>query len=147
MITIGIVSGYFNPVHAGHIDYIKDSKNQCDYLITIVNNDKQVEVKKSFPFMNENHRCKIMSNLKFVNEVVLSIDEDGTVCKTLQKLYNRYNDDDDFKLKFFNSGDRVNNYDSKEKKLCEELNIQYVIIDSPKIHSSSKLIENILNNK
>jgi cytidyltransferase-like protein len=49
---IGIVSGYFNPIHQGHIEYINAAKDECDYLVVIVNNDDQVKLKGSAVFMN-----------------------------------------------------------------------------------------------
>ena len=46
-----IISGYFNPLHSGHLDYIESAKEKGDYLIVIVNNDKQVEMKGSVQFI------------------------------------------------------------------------------------------------
>ena len=59
---IGIVSGYFNPIHRGHLEYINAAKKECDFLVVIVNNDLQVKLKKSKVFMDENHRFEIVSN-------------------------------------------------------------------------------------
>ena len=72
-----VISGYFNPIHSGHIDYIKSAKQRGDVLVVIVNNDNQVELKGSVPFQNENERFKIVSNIKGVDRTVLSIDEDS----------------------------------------------------------------------
>ena len=36
-----IVSGYFNPLHKGHIEYFHNAKQYAEYLIVIVNNDYQ----------------------------------------------------------------------------------------------------------
>ena len=60
---IGIVSGFFNPIHRGHLDYINSSKKLCDYIVCIVNNDKQVLVKGSKLFMDEQHRMIILQNI------------------------------------------------------------------------------------
>ena len=136
---IGIVSGYFNPLHQGHIEYINEAKKHCDILIVIVNNDKQVIIKGSTPFMSEDHRCVIVSNLKSVDVVIISQDEDSTVCKTIE-IIKSVNEYDEFI--FFNSGDRVSeNADKAEIVLCKKLGIKYVDLILPKLYSSSKLIE------
>ena len=138
--NIGIVSGYFNPLHQGHIEYINEAKKHCDTLIAIVNNDKQVNLKRSNPFMDENHRKFIVQNLKKVDVVVISIDDDGSVCKTIESikcLYPCYN------LTFFNSGDRIGeNINCAEKDLCDLLCIKFRLLPLPKIYSSSEIIKN-----
>ena len=78
------VSGYFNPLHVGHIGYLKEAKELGDRLIVILNNDRQVELKGSTPFMTVEERKEILESLECVDEVVVSIDEDRTVCKTLE---------------------------------------------------------------
>ena len=69
---IGIVSGYFNPLHSGHLEYINAAKKDCDFLITIVNNDNQVFIKKSKFFMTESHRLDIIKNIKNVAHILVN---------------------------------------------------------------------------
>lgn len=133
---VGIVSGYFNPLHQGHIEYINAAKYNCDELIAIINNDKQVKLKGSQPFMDERHRAFIVANLKFVNRTFISVDTDQTVCESLRRL--RWEYPDDF-LRFFNSGDRVENAESKELQLCNDLGMEYMTLPLPKKFSSSEL--------
>ena len=64
---IGIVSGYFNPIHYGHIEYINSAKENCDWLVAIVNSDYQRTLKGSKEFMDEIHRINIVKNLKSVD--------------------------------------------------------------------------------
>lgn len=138
---IGIVSGYFNPIHAGHIDYINGAKFHCQYLIAIINNDQQVKLKGSVEFMDEKHREIIVSNLKNVDETLISIDEGKSVSNTLKHIRNLYPDDD---LSFFNSGDRQKeNLVSEETIVCQENNIKEVVLSQPKVYSSSKLIKEV----
>ena len=74
------VSGYFDPIHVGHLEYLKLSKELGDRLVVIVNNNHQCVLKKGKPFMDEDDRVKIVRSLKMVDEVFLSIDYDKTVC-------------------------------------------------------------------
>jgi cytidyltransferase-like protein len=138
---IGIVSGYFNPLHFGHIEYINASKNLCDELVVIVNNDHQVKLKKSKPFMDALHRCNIMHSIKGVDFAIISQDIDNTVCETIRYIRTIWPNVD---MTFYNSGDRTSStVDSSEEKLCKVLNINSVIIPLKKIYSSRELIKNI----
>ena len=83
---VGVVSGYFNPLHGGHLEYINSAKDNCDFLIAIVNSDLQVFLKGSKRFMDEEHRREIVSNLKSVDLAAISLDLDKTQCCTLKKI-------------------------------------------------------------
>lgn len=138
---VGIVSGYFNPIHAGHIEYINAAKNLCDFLIVIVNNDNQVKIKKSKVFMDEKHRLIIVENLKSVNLAILSIDQDSSVASTLTEIAKIFGSGNNT-LTFYNSGDRnTANSSTKETEVCANQNIKIKFIDLPKIYSSSELIK------
>ena len=80
------ISGYFDPIHVGHLEYIELSKKLGDYLIVIVNNNHQCVLKKGKPFMDEKDRIKIVEAIEWVDEVFLSIDMDKTVCKSLEAI-------------------------------------------------------------
>ncbi len=88
--VVVITSGYFNPLHVGHVRYLREAKKLGTKLIVVINSDKQCKLKRSFLFMDEKERSEIISSLKFVDEVVLSIDKDETVCKTLKMLVDKY---------------------------------------------------------
>jgi glycerol-3-phosphate cytidylyltransferase-like family protein len=129
-----------NQRRLGHLEYLNAAKAKCDCLFIIVNNDKQVKLKGSIPFMDQNHRLHFLFGLKPVDMAYLSIDIDKSVCKTIKKIHKEWKDAD---LYFFNSGDRKGtNLESSEMKLCKKLGIHYQIIDLPKIYSSSELIKN-----
>lgn len=134
-----IVSGYFNPIHKGHIDYFKKAKSYGDKLFVIINNDFQRSLKGSKEFMLENERMLIISELSIVDEVILSVDKDRTVCETLRIIHKKYSPINN--LFFANGGDQYNN-SIPEEKICNELNI--VLIDGlgQKIQSSSWLLNN-----
>ena len=86
-----IVSGYFNPIHKGHIEYFINAKKIADYLIVIVNNDFQRKIKQSKEFMLEDERIFIVKNLKMVDECYMSIDKDRTVINTINLIHNKLN--------------------------------------------------------
>ena len=99
-----IVSGYFNPLHIGHIEYFKESKKLGDKLFVIVNNDIQRKIKGSKEFMHQEERLAIIRELKIVDEVILSLDHDRSVSKTIEKIFTQYHLD--FDLFFTNGGDQ-----------------------------------------
>ena len=132
-----IVSGYFNPIHKGHLEYFKNAKALCDELYVIVNNDYQRELKGSKPFQDEEERLLIVSNIKAVDKAVLSVDQDGTVCKSIRQLSDQYGKEYDFA--FANGGDQ-NNDNIPETPICKELGIELIDGLGEKIQSSSWLL-------
>jgi cytidyltransferase-like protein len=135
-----IVSGYFNPIHKGHLEYFNKSKELGDELIVIVNNDYQRALKGSKEFQNEVERVFIVSNIKSVNRVFISIDKDRTVCKTIESIYNELNEK--FELMFANGGDQ-NNQSIPEITVCKKLGIKLIDGLGEKIQSSSWLLNKI----
>ena len=123
------VSGYFDPIHVGHLEYLKMAKELGDSLVVIVNNNHQCELKKGKPFMDQNDRLKIVKALRFVDEVFLSIDKDRTVCKSLEAVRPNI---------FANGGDRATS-EVPETPICKKYNIKMVDGLGDKIRSSSNL--------
>jgi cytidyltransferase-like protein len=138
MNKIIIVSGYFNPVHKGHLELFNVAKNFGNKLVVIVNNDKQRELKGSKIFMLEDERVLIINSLNMVDFAMLSIDEDRTVIKSLEFLYNKFGNDNI--LYFANGGDQ-NNDTIPEKIICDKLGIKLIDGFGDKIQSSSWLLK------
>lgn len=126
------VSGYFNPLHVGHLDMIEMAKKLGDKLVVIINNDYQVKLKGSVPFMTLADRVRITKALQAVDEVFVSIDRDKTVCKSLTKVHPDI---------FANGGDRHTLNDVPEYAICQKLSISMVDGLGRKIRASSELIK------
>ena len=123
------VSGYFDPIHIGHLDYLELAKKLGDKLVVIVNNNHQCKLKKGKPFMDELDRMRIVESLGIVDEVFLSIDSDRSVCKSLEEIKPDI---------FANGGDRATS-EIPESVVCKKYNIEMVDGLGDKIRSSSSL--------
>ena len=134
-----IVSGYFNPIHKGHLEYINNAKALADELIVIVNNDKQRILKKSTEFQLEEERLLIVSNIRSVDKAILSVDNDRTVCQTIKLIVQEFGSIYD--LAFANGGDQ-DNTTIPEREICEEMGIALLDGLGDKIQSSSWLLNN-----
>ena len=135
-----IVSGYFNPIHKGHLEYFNNAKAIADQLFVIVNNDHQRELKGSKEFQDENERMIIVSNIKAVDKAILSIDSDRTVCATIKMIAEQFGSE--FELGFANGGDQ-NNDTIPEKPICEQMNVALIDGLGDKIQSSSWLLKKL----
>jgi cytidyltransferase-like protein len=127
------VSGYFDPIHIGHIEYFKLSKQIGNKLMVIVNNDYQAQLKKGHAFMPAKERMKIIEELKCVDYVFESIDQDRTVCETLRSI--------EPKPDYFCNGGDQNNNTIPETDVCNERCIELRDGFGGKIQSSSWLIK------
>ena len=134
MTKIVVASGYFDPIHVGHIEYLKRSKQLGNKLIVIVNNDHQAKLKKGKSFMPCNERVKVVRELECVDFAIEAVDKDRTVCESIRILHPDI---------FTNGGDQ-NNDTIPEKKICEKYNIKLVDGLGDKIQSSSWLIKKSL---
>ena len=123
------VSGYFDPIHVGHLEYLRMAKELGDSLVVIVNNNYQCKLKKGKHFMDENDRVEIVKALRFVDEVFLSVDKDRTVSKSLEEIKPDV---------FANGGDRATS-EVPETPVCKKFNIKMVDGLGDKIRSSSSL--------
>jgi len=133
MEKIVCVSGYFDPVHVGHLEYFKKSKKIGTILMVIINNDKQAILKKGKPFMPVDERVQIIRELRCVDIVVKSIDTDRTVCKTLETI--------EPKPDYFCNGGDQNNNTIPETEVCNKRGIELRDGFGNKIQSSSWLIK------
>ena len=132
-----IVSGYFNPLHVGHLELFENASSEGAFLIVIVNSDLQRELKGSKEFMSEDERLKIIKSIKGVGSALISIDKDSTQNETLRYLHELYSGNWD--LHFANGGDQTNET-IPESVVCNELGITLIDRLGDKIQSSSWLL-------
>ena len=133
-----IVSGYFNPLHKGHLELFEKAKAAEDALWVIVNSDFQRALKGSKEFMDENERLIIVSAIGIVDKALISIDKDKTQCATLGDLADKYSSE--YELYFANGGDQ-NNDSIPENSVCREKGIGLIHGLGDKIQSSSWLLK------
>ena len=131
-------SGYFDPLHVGHLECLELAKKLGDKLIVIVNSDLQRELKGSKAFMDEDERLIIVKAIGIVDKALVSIDKDKTQCATLSFLAKEYGADYD--LFFANGGDQ-NNDSIPEVSICKEVGIELIEGLGDKIQSSSWLLK------
>ena len=140
MKTVVITSGYFNPIHPGHIECLELCKELWDELWVIVNNDLQAKLKtgKNKVFQDENYRMRIVSSLRVVDQVFLSVDKDGSVCESIREITKLIKEKygDDTKILFWKWGDRFS-WNIPEVQVCKELWIEIKDWLWAKTHNSS----------
>ena len=134
MTVIVAASGYFNPIHKGHIEYLRKAKELGDKLYVIVNSDLQVNLKGSKPFMDQYERVLIVQSIKWVDLAIISIDTDKSVCRSISLLRPDI---------FAKGGDRYCG-EIPEIDICNKLGIKIVDGLGDKIQSSSTLLKNII---
>jgi len=131
---VGVACGYFSVLHIGHLNYLKNAKKKCGYLIVVVNNNEQQIRKKGKLIQDAKDIKKIIESFKFVDKVIISKDKDQTQCKTLRKIHPD---------KFFKGGDS-NRYNVPELQTCKEINCKVFFgVGGKKLNSSTNLLEKL----
>lgn len=133
-----IVSGFFNPLHGGHLDMIEAAAKLGDRLLVVVNNDAQQMIKKDKIILPQENRYRLMTALRGVDEVLLAVDQDPPVIETLRIIAKTHPYDE---LVFANGGDRSAPEDVPETEVCAEYNIKmiYGVGGADKADSSTRI--------
>jgi cytidyltransferase-like protein len=133
-----IVSGYFNPVHSGHVRLIEAARRLGDRLVVILNNDVQQQLKKNRIIMTQAERMEVVGALRAVDEVILAVDQDQTIVRTLEQVARRWPDQH---LIFANGGDRAHPEVVPETSVCEKYGIEmrFGVGGEEKANSSSAI--------
>jgi len=133
-----VISGGFDPIHSGHISYIKSAKDIGDHLIVALNSDEWLVNKKKKVFMNIEERRDILINLESVDEVItFKDDKNGSCVDALEKIKKKYPNDE---IIFCNGGDR--NKDNIPEMVVNDIEFMFGVGGDSKKNSSSLLLKN-----
>lgn len=144
--TIAITSMYANPIHPGHIECLRLSRELADELWVIVNNDRQAELKRgTTSFQNENFRAEVVAALKSVDRVFVAIDTDPSVCLSLETLIQEAQSIPEVsRIIFTKGGDRFA-HEIPEKTVCDRFGVKIIDGLGSKTHNSSDMIARLKN--
>lgn len=136
--TVSIVSGYFNPLHVGHLRMMRAARQIGDLLVVIVNNDDQQILKKGRIIIPVADRLEIVAGLRDVDRAIVAIDTDNTVNETLALLRRDHPSE---RLVFANGGDRSSSLKIAEADTCTSLDIEvrFGVGGNEKADSSSRI--------
>jgi cytidyltransferase-like protein len=138
MQTIVLVTGGFDPVHSGHIAYLKAARDLGDHLVVGVNSDAWLVRKKGRAFMSWSERAEIIENLRCVDEVIEFDDWDGSACHAIRTVRERYPDAD---IIFANGGDRTVDNIPEQAVVDPRLEFRFGVGGTDKKNSSSWILE------
>jgi cytidyltransferase-like protein len=142
-LRVGILTGGFDPVTPGHIDYFRSASKLVDKLIVCVNSDEWLTRKKGKPFMKQEDRIYILSSIRYI-DAVFGIDDiddkDNTSCEAIKKIRHIHQDDELF---FINGGDRTQE-NIPETNVADEYNVHLLfgVGGTEKKYSSSWYLKN-----
>ena len=135
---VALVTGGFDPLHKGHINYFEAAKKDADLLVVGLNSDKWLIEKKGYFFLSWKERSAIISSLGVVDDVISFDDDDNTAIDAINVCLKRYK-----KIVFMNGGDRTNkNIPELNKFKSQEVEFRFGIGGNKKINSSSHLLDN-----
>lgn len=137
-----LITGGFDPLHSGHIEYIKSAKEICPNLIIGLNSDKWLKRKKNFIFMPWKERAKILESLIYVTEVIAFEDNDDTACNAIDICLKKHK-----KVIFANGGDRKKENIPELDMFANNTNVEfkYGVGGNNKLNSSSSLTSDFYN--
>ena len=137
-LKVVLVTGGFDPLHSGHIEYFEAAKKLGDVLVVGLNSDEWLERKKGRAFMHIYEREKIVSSLKVVDRVVCYPDADGSSKNAITGVRAMY---PDATIVFANGGDRtVDNIPEMDVK-DDNLIFKFGIGGTNKSNSSSWILD------
>ncbi|WET80556.1 adenylyltransferase/cytidyltransferase family protein [Amycolatopsis sp. QT-25] len=139
-----IVSGYFNPLHQGHLDLFEAAQARSGYLIVVVNNDHQQVLKKGRVIQTEDIRARIVRALRIVDDVYVAVEQGPGINESFDLIRAQYPDTE---LEFCNGGDRRNvdelPADEVEAGARNNISMIYGIGGTDKADSSTRIVSDM----
>jgi glycerol-3-phosphate cytidylyltransferase/D-beta-D-heptose 7-phosphate kinase/D-beta-D-heptose 1-phosphate adenosyltransferase len=135
-----IVSGYFNPLHPGHLDLFEAARARTGYLVVIVNNDLQQMLKKGKVIQDESDRVRIVRGLRVVDAAYVAVEDGPGMDASLDLVRADY---PDTALEFCNGGDRQDPADLPPEEVAaaarNEITLVYGVGGFDKVDSSTRI--------
>jgi D-beta-D-heptose 7-phosphate kinase/D-beta-D-heptose 1-phosphate adenosyltransferase len=138
MRTIVLVTGGFDPIHSGHIEYFKSAKKLGDLLVVGVNSDAWLTRKKGSPFMPWEERATIVASLQDVGRVINFDDNDNSAKDAIRKVREIYPNE---KIIFANGGDRTKENIPEMDIIDDNLEFLFGVGGENKMNSSSWILQ------
>ncbi|MCT2586232.1 adenylyltransferase/cytidyltransferase family protein [Actinophytocola gossypii] len=139
-----IVSGYFNPLHQGHLDLFEAAQARSGYLIVVVNNDRQQLIKKGRVIQAEDIRARIVRALRIVDRVYIAVEDGPGIDGTFDIIRADYPDTE---LEFCNGGDRRDINTLPEDEVAagarNDIAMLYGIGGTDKADSSTRIVADL----
>lgn len=149
--SIALVTGGFDPLHSGHIQYLKAAAELADYLIVGVNSDEWLTRKKGNPFLPIEERISLLEELYVVDEVIQFNDDDETACNAIEKVKNLfkdpYNNTFHIPIIFCNGGDRTAENIPEQERYRDDVYVSFKfgVGGENKKNSSSQILREYRN--
>lgn len=133
-----LVTGGFDPLHIGHIEYFKEAAKLGNKLVVGLNSDEWLRRKKGKEFMDWLNRASIISELKCVDQVLSFDDSDNSAIDAIKKCLYNYPDSS---IIFANGGDRSKNNIPEMKFESSRVKYVFEVGGNDKKNSSSWILK------
>lgn len=138
MRKVVLVTGGFDPIHSGHVAYIRAARELGDVLVVGVNSDSWLARKKGAAFLPSEERLAIMSELRSVDVLIVFDDSDGTAIDAIHKVLEMFPGDE---IVFANGGDRTLDNIPEMGVKSERLTFVFGVGGEDKKNSSSWILK------
>ena len=139
---IVIVTGGFDPMHSGHVMYLRDARKLGHMLIVGLNSDEWLTRKKGKPFMNYHERWAVLLGCRYVDGVISFDDSDDSARDAIRKVMQLYSSAE---IIFANGGDRTKDNIPEMDITDPRVSFVFGIGGINKTNSSSWLLDNWKN--